>query len=71
MATFFDNTNNFILRDVPKGGGTTIRNWIGYYMTGELKLVASDPTKDFYYNDDSVARAYQNKWICYGSLYTI
>jgi hypothetical protein len=56
MATFFDNKNNFILRDVPKGGGTTIRNWIGYYMTGELKLVASDPTKDFYYNDDSVAK---------------
>ena len=56
MATFFDNKNNFILRDVPKGGGTTIRNWIGYYLTGELKLVAADSQKVFYYNDDSVAK---------------
>jgi len=56
MATFFDNKNNFIVRDVPKVGGTTIRNWIGYYMTGELKLVSTDPQKVFYYNDDSVAK---------------
>lgn len=56
MATFFDKKNEFILRDVPKGGGTTIRNWIGYYLMGELKLVKNGAQEEFYYNDDSVAK---------------
>jgi len=32
MATFFDPKNDFIVRDVPKGGGTTIRSWVGVYL---------------------------------------
>lgn len=56
MATFFDNKNQFLIRDVPKGGGTTIRNWVGYYLMGELKLVKNSGQEEFYYNQDSVAK---------------
>ena len=38
MGRFIDTEYNFAIYNVPKGGGTTIRNWIYYAKTGELAI---------------------------------
>lgn len=38
MGRFIDKEYNFAIYNVPKGGGTTIRNWIYYAKTGELAI---------------------------------
>lgn len=34
MCTFYDPKNDLIIRDVPKGGSTTLRAWYGAYVYG-------------------------------------
>lgn len=46
MGYFIDNEKNFIAYDVPKGGGTTLRAWIGYHLLGEAQM---EGEQDGYY----------------------
>lgn len=48
MGFYTDIDNGFTVYDVPKGGGTTIRMWITYALTGQIHL---DGSIDYYYGD--------------------
>jgi len=38
MGRFIDQENGFAIYNAPKGGGTTIRNFIYFAKTGELAI---------------------------------
>ena len=54
MATYFDKKHDFIIREVPKCGSTTIRSWIYYSQVNNLQLVRAPGYEEFYYEDDKI-----------------
>lgn len=50
MSTFYDPKANFIVRDVPKGGSTTLRGWYAQYLFGKPPTLSRTKMKDYYVN---------------------
>lgn len=46
MSYFFDQASNLALYEAPKNGGTTLRLWLAFKLTGNLYL--SDPSASYY-----------------------
>ena len=49
MGFFYDKKNNLAIYEAPKTGGTTLRMWIGFYLTGKIFSNSEELKREEYY----------------------